>query len=118
MRVQKIYENALAILGKTEEGTAYPFMQRVPFLVNQELVTLNLFRDDENQLPEVNTVADEINITSKEAQGLSLCLACVMATEIDDVPEERVADIVRNRNSVMGSITSGMEEIRETIGVS
>lgn len=117
MKVQKIYEDALAMVGKTEEGSTYPFMDRVPSLLNPDITVLNYFRDDDNQLDPVAKINDEIELTAKEAQGLSLCLACVMATEINGFPDTRLAALMRQRDQVMGSISTAMEEITEAIRV-
>lgn len=115
MRVQELYETALAIIGKTEEGTDYDFMNRVPYLLNSPIHTLNLFRDSDNQIAEVKTIADTIELTAQEAQGLSLCLACVAASEIDGFPENRLAAIYRERAMVMGGVSTGMTDIPELI---
>lgn len=117
MKVQKIYEDALAMIGKTEEGTAYPFADRVPTLLNSDIATLNLYRADDQQIESVETIGDDIEITEKEAQGLTLCLAFVAASETQGISEARVAHILKDRNRVMGSFTTGMEEIAETVGV-
>lgn len=117
MKVQKLYENALALIGKTEEGTSYPFMERVPSLLNLDLAVLNLYRSEDEQLPEVETIGDDIDLTAKEANGLTLCLAYTAASEIDGFPENRLVTLYKQRNGVMGSITTGMEDIAERIGV-
>ena len=118
MKVQKIYEKALLILGKTEEGTSYPFLDRVPSLLNLDIATLNLFRADDAQLPEVTKISQDLAVTAKEAEGLAYCLAYIAGTEISDYPQARLALIYRQRNQIMGSINTGMEEIVETIGIS
>ena len=117
MRVQKIYENALALIGRTEEGTDYSFMDRVTSLLNPDIAVLNAFRGDDNLIPEVEKISDDIDITAKEAQGLSLCLACMAASEIDGFSESRLSLLYRQRGTVMGSINTGMEDITETIGM-
>lgn len=117
MKVQKLYETALLTLGKTEEGTSYSFAERVPALLNPDITVLNLFRDGDKQLPVVKRINDELDLTGKEAQGLSLCLAYLAATEIEGFPEARLALLLRQRNQVMGSFSTGMEEIAETMGV-
>lgn len=118
MKVQELYENALALVGKNEEGTSYPFMDRVPSLLNPEIYVLNSFRDEDAQIDTVIRIDDEIDLTAKEAQGLSLCLAYAIATEINGYPEARTMALYQQRNRVMGSICTEMEEIEETIGVS
>lgn len=117
MKVQKIYEDALFLIGKTEEGTDYPLVDRVPTLLNSDIATLNLYRPNDQQIESVKTIGDEIEVTEKEAQGLTLCLAFVAASETQGISEMRLAQIMRDRNRVMGSFTTGMEDIVETIGV-
>ena len=117
MKVQKIYEKALLILGKTEEGTAYPFLDRVPSLLNPDIAMLNLFRADDQQLSEVTKISDDLALTAKEANGLAFCLAYTAGTEISGFPQARLATIYQQRNQIMGSINTGMEEITETIGI-
>lgn len=117
MKVQKIYEDALSLIGKTEEGTTYSFVDRVPALLNPDIAVLNIFRSEDEQIETVNSIADEIEVSNKEAQGLTLCLAFAAASETEGIPETRLVHLLRQRNSVMGAITTGMEEIAETIGV-
>ncbi len=117
MKVQKIYEKALLILGKTEEGTAYPFLDRVPSLLNPDIVTLNLFRDEDSQLEFAEKISDDISFTDTEANGLAYCLAYIAATEIDNFSNARLSLIYKQRNQIMGSITTDMAEIEETVGV-
>lgn len=117
MKVQKIYEDALAMIGKTEEGTSYPFADRVPTLLNSGIATLNLYRADDQQIESVETLRDELEISKKEARGLTLCLAFVAASETQGIPEMRVVQILKERNQAMGSFTTGMEDIVERTGV-
>lgn len=118
MKIQKLYEQALNIVGKTEEGTSYPFMDRLPSLLNLDLIVLNSFRDDDNQLELVTKISDDVDLTNKEAQGLSLCLAYHIAMEDPDIPDERKVAIGRQRDMVMGSICTEMEQIPEAIDTS
>lgn len=120
MKVQEIYKKALLIIGKTEEGTNYPFMDRVPSLLNPDIATLNLFRDSDKQLSEVSKMSDELDLTAKEANGLAYCLAYIAATEgsSKSFSDARLALLYKQRNAIMGSITTGLQNITETIGMS
>lgn len=110
--VQTIYERALSLLGKTEEGTDYPFADRAPALLNTYLYELNIFRDENNKIPEVETLQSEMDLSEKEALALSYCLAAIAGSETN-IPDLSMQIIIDTRNRLMGSINTGLEDIPE-----
>lgn len=112
VKLQEIYEKALSVLGKTEEGTDYPFADRAPALLNTYLYELNLFREAENQISPAETMQSVLDISEKEALALAYCLAAVTGSEAG-IPELSLKVIYDTRNRLMGSFTTGFEDIPE-----
>ncbi|MEE0775867.1 MAG: hypothetical protein U0M15_02255 [Bacillota bacterium] len=112
VKVQAVYERALSLLGKTEEGTDYPFADRAPALLNTYIHELNLFRDEENQISPVETMQSVFDISEKEALALAYCLAAVAGSEAG-IPELSLKVIFDTHNRLMGSFTTGFEDIPE-----
>ena len=112
VKVQAIYEKALAVLGKTEEGTDYPLADRVPALLGPYIQTINLYRDEANKIPAVKTLQDKIELTDREAEALAYCLAAVAGSEAG-ISQFALKIIFENRNALMGAFTGGFEDIGE-----
>lgn len=112
VKVQAIYERALAVLGKTEEGTDYPFADRAPALLCPYIQTINLYRDEANKIPAVKTLQDKIQLTDTEVEALAYCLAAVAGSEAG-ISQFALKIILENRNALMGAFTTGFEDINE-----
>lgn len=112
MRIQDIYLGALQIIGKEEGIGPSSFVDRVPYLLNNFAPYLNPFRTTE--LPEIKTIADELDLSAKEANILRLYLARQIAYE-EGFSEGRIEMIVGDFNRAMSTLSTGMQQIPATI---
>ena len=116
VKIQDIYESALSILGKTEEGTDYPFMDRFPAILNVHIAEINLFRDDNKQIALISKMSDSVDLSDREKNALSYCMAANAAAEID-MQDLALKNIFDMRNRLMASINTGLEDVSERYGV-
>lgn len=111
MTIQYIYEKALDILGKSEEGTDFAFAKRVPVLLLPYISVFNTFRGEAERLPQIVTLKTDLDLSDKEYNALVYSLAYEAALSADNFSKEVISNLGHTKQILLSQICTGMQKI-------